>query len=91
MILYEKDFPSPALDPDVQEFESKRYGNDVVIVLRLSSGRLGVCGFQRAAHAIVDTLEEAIEAAKTIEFTRLKRSVDGEAPVANLSLEDLGI
>lgn len=67
--------PSPAHDPEVQEAESIRYGPTAFMILPLSTGRVAVLGHMRDLHAIVDTLEEAVEASKTIPFLVWRRAV----------------
>ena len=47
------------MSPNVMEAESRKYSNDVIIVLPLSSGKLAVFNAARQLAGIVDTWNDA--------------------------------
>lgn len=49
-----------SLDPDYMDAESRRYGNDAVTLLRLTSGRIAVLTPRRDLFRIVDDVQEAL-------------------------------
>jgi hypothetical protein len=72
MILYKSDMD--VANADVQEAESIRYGNTAFMIVPLSSGRVAVLGHMRSLHAITETLSEAVEASRSIEFLVWRRA-----------------
>lgn len=65
---------------DEQEAHSLRYGHSAFMILPLSSGRIAVLGHMRDLHAICDTLEEVLEAAKSIQINEWRRRVEILSP-----------
>lgn len=88
--------------PGFLEAENNRYGPTAFMLLPLSNGRIAVLGSMRSLHAICDTLEEALEASKSIPMNVWRQASERKPSskvftlpqgkeLPGLSLEDLGI
>lgn len=83
-----------ASDPDSQEALSRRYGNSVLLLLPLESGRLAVFGNDRQLVAFVEYEElsqSLLEGMAAEASQRLSPKVQPRGQTSELDLDEMGI
>lgn len=82
--------PSAATDPDVQEALSRRYGNDIIMLLPLKSGKVAVFNCARELCAVIKPAHDDDEYHT---WGRITDSVKQPEPASpkTVDLEELGL